>query len=212
MYFDGSFTLNGVRGGVVLISSKGDHLLSVIRLHFCATNNVVEYEALVNGLHIAVELGFQQLYIYGDSQLVINQVMGESNCHDSHMAAYQQEVRKLEEKFNGFELHHILRRDNEAVDALVWLGSSHEPTPPGVFTQDLFKSSIRLEEDVPICSPGTSPDKGTSIPIPGTPPRENGLTPTPDAKLGALVGPIAPSPGPEGEVAAVVRPPCPEVD
>jgi hypothetical protein len=34
--------------------------------------------------------------------------MGESNCRNSRMAAYWQEVRKLEEKFDGFVLHHIL--------------------------------------------------------------------------------------------------------
>jgi hypothetical protein len=37
MYFDCSFTLNGARGGMVLISPKGDRLLYVIRLHFHAT-------------------------------------------------------------------------------------------------------------------------------------------------------------------------------
>jgi hypothetical protein len=42
MYFDGSFTLNGARGGIVLISRKGDRLLYIIRLHFSTTNNVVE--------------------------------------------------------------------------------------------------------------------------------------------------------------------------
>jgi ribonuclease HI len=57
MYFDRSFTLNGARGGMVLISPKGDRLLYVIRLHFCATNNVAEYEALVNGMCITAELG-----------------------------------------------------------------------------------------------------------------------------------------------------------
>jgi hypothetical protein len=41
--------------------------------------------------------------------------VGESNYRDSHMAAYRQEVRKLKEKFNDFELHHIRRRDNEAI-------------------------------------------------------------------------------------------------
>jgi hypothetical protein len=34
--------------------------------------------------------------------------MGESNCSDPYMVAYWQEVRRLEEKFNSFELHHIL--------------------------------------------------------------------------------------------------------
>jgi ribonuclease HI len=93
----------------VLISPKGDWLLYVIQLHFHATNNALECEALVNGMCIVVELGVQWLYIRSDSKLIVNQVMGELNCCDSRMAAYQREVRKLEEKFDGFDLHHILR-------------------------------------------------------------------------------------------------------
>jgi hypothetical protein len=60
-------------------------------------------------------------------------------------------------KFNSFELHHILQHDNAAADALTQLGSSHEQPPPGVFVQDLIKSSIRLDED-------------NSTPVLGTPP------------------------------------------
>jgi ribonuclease HI len=73
----------------VLISPKGDQLLYVIRLHFRATNNVAQYEALINGMCIATELGVQRLYICGDSELVINQVIRESKCHDSCMVAYR---------------------------------------------------------------------------------------------------------------------------
>jgi hypothetical protein len=71
------------------------------------------------------------------------------------MAAYRQEVRKLEEKLDGFKLHHILWRDNEAANTLAQLGSSHEPPPLGVFMQDLFNSSIRHEEDNPASTPET---------------------------------------------------------
>jgi ribonuclease HI len=56
MYFNGSFTLHGARGGVVLISPKGDLFLYIIRLQFHANNNVTEYEALVSGLCITAEL------------------------------------------------------------------------------------------------------------------------------------------------------------
>jgi ribonuclease HI len=56
MYFDGSFTLNRARGGIVPISPKGDWLLYVIQLHFYVTNNVAEYEALINGMRITAEL------------------------------------------------------------------------------------------------------------------------------------------------------------
>jgi ribonuclease HI len=103
MYFDGSFTVNGAGGVIVLISPIGD------RLHFRATNNVAEYVALVNGLRIATELGVHRLYIHGDSELIVNPVMGELNYCESHTVAYRQEVRRLEENFDGFELHHILR-------------------------------------------------------------------------------------------------------
>jgi ribonuclease HI len=119
---------------------------------------VAEYEALVNDLCIATELGVPQLYICGDSELVVNQVMGKSNYHDSCIVAYRQEVRRLEEKFDGFKLHHILRQDNEAADALARLGLSREPHPSGMFMQALFKPSIRLEEDVLVHSPRTSSD------------------------------------------------------
>jgi hypothetical protein len=46
------------------------------------------------------------------------------------------------EKFDGFELHHILRCDNETTNALAQLGSSRDQLPPGVFIPDLIKSSI----------------------------------------------------------------------
>jgi ribonuclease HI len=88
----------------------------LVRLHFSASNNVAEYEALNNGLCIAIELGIQRLNIRGDSQLVIDQVMKQSNCHNPKMAVYCQEVRKLDDKFDGLELNHIPQRLNEAAD------------------------------------------------------------------------------------------------
>jgi probable phosphoglycerate mutase len=83
-----------------------------------ASNNVAEYEGLINGLHIAIELGVTWLYAYGDSKLVVDQVMKESNCESSLMNAYCLEVRKQEDKFQGIELHHVPRKDNNDVDAL----------------------------------------------------------------------------------------------
>jgi ribonuclease HI len=65
---------------VVLISPDGSRLRYVIHLHFLASNNAVEYEALINRLRIAIELGATRLYIHGNSELVVNQVMKESSC------------------------------------------------------------------------------------------------------------------------------------
>ena len=99
MYFDGSIMAPGSRDRVVLISPDRSRLCYAIRLHFSASNNVMEYEALINGLRIAIELGATWLYIRGDSELVVDQVMKEYSCKSPLMAAYCQEVCKLEDKF-----------------------------------------------------------------------------------------------------------------
>ena len=84
---------------MVLISPDRSKLRYVIRLHFLASNNAMEYETLINGLRIAIELGATRLYVHGDSELVIDQVMKESSCKSPLMIAYFQEVRKHEDKF-----------------------------------------------------------------------------------------------------------------
>ena len=57
MYFDGSIMAPSLGARVVLISPDRSRLRYAIRLHFLASNNAMEYEALINGLHIAIELG-----------------------------------------------------------------------------------------------------------------------------------------------------------
>jgi hypothetical protein len=104
MFFDGSLMKIGAGAGLLFISPLGKHLRYVLRLHFPASNNVAEYEALVNGLRIAIELRVRRLDASGDSQLVIDQVMKNSHCRDPKMEAYCDEVRRLEDKFFGLEL------------------------------------------------------------------------------------------------------------
>jgi ribonuclease HI len=67
MYFNGSLMKTGAGVGLLFISTLGVHMHYIIRLHFPASNNVTEYEALVTGLRIAVELGVQHLDVRGDS-------------------------------------------------------------------------------------------------------------------------------------------------
>jgi ribonuclease HI len=59
MYFDVSYTLKGAMAGVVLIPPEGDDLKYAIQLEFSATNNIVEYEGLVNDLRLAKDLGIR---------------------------------------------------------------------------------------------------------------------------------------------------------
>jgi ribonuclease HI len=146
MYFDGSLMKTGAGAGLLFVSPLGKHLRYVIRLHFPASNNVAEYEALVNGLRIAIELGVRRLDARGDSQLVIDQVMKNSHCRDRRMEAYCDEVRRLENKFHGLELNHIARRYNETADELAKIASGQTTVPPDVFSRDLHQPSIKIDD------------------------------------------------------------------
>jgi ribonuclease HI len=141
MYFDGSLMKIGAGAGLLFISPFGKHVRYMLRLHFLASNNMAEYEALVNGLRIAVELGVRRLDARGDSQLVIDQVM--KNCHgrDRKMEAYCDEVRCLEDKFYGLELNHIARRYNETADELAKIASGRTTIPPNIFYRDIHQPS-----------------------------------------------------------------------
>ena len=71
MHFDGSKMRTGFGAGVVLTSPKGNKLKYAPQIHFAASNNVAEYEALIHGLPLAKELGIHQILCYGDSDLVV---------------------------------------------------------------------------------------------------------------------------------------------
>ena len=74
-YFDGSLMKKGADTGLVFVLPLRVRLRYMVRIHFPSSNNVTEYEAHINGLRIAIKLGIQQLDVWGDSQLVIDQVM-----------------------------------------------------------------------------------------------------------------------------------------
>ena len=67
MYFDGSLMKKGAGAGLVFVSPLGVRMRYMVRFHFPSSNNVAEYEALINGLRIAIELGIRRLDVRGDS-------------------------------------------------------------------------------------------------------------------------------------------------
>jgi len=67
MYFDGSLMKKSAGAGLVFVSPLRVRMRYMVRLHFPSSNNVTEYEALINGLHIAIELGIRRLDVRGNS-------------------------------------------------------------------------------------------------------------------------------------------------
>jgi len=147
LYFDGSLMKTRAGVGLIFISPLGVRMRYAIRLHLPASNNATEYKALVNGLYIAIELGIKRLDVRGDSRLIIDQVMKESSCHNPKIDAYCKAVRRPEEKFDGLELNHVLRKYNEAADVLAKMASERAMVPPDVFISDLYKPSVDYKDD-----------------------------------------------------------------
>src|SRR3954464_112637 len=142
MHFDSSKMKSGLGAGVVLTSLKGDQLNYVLQIHFAASNNVAEYEALVHGIKLAKEIGIRNIECFRDSDLVVQQCTGSWDAKDANMASYRFLVQELSGYFEGCEFHHIPRANNEAADALSKLGSTRQTIPPGVSLEHIKKPSI----------------------------------------------------------------------
>lgn len=74
MFFDGSFTQQGSGARIIFIAPQRYSILKAYKILFPCTNNIAEYEALLNGIKLAIEWKVVELHIYGDSQLIINQI------------------------------------------------------------------------------------------------------------------------------------------
>jgi ribonuclease HI len=143
MNFDGSEMLGGLGAGVFLTSPKGDKLQYVLQMHFRASNNIAEYEALVHGLKLAKEIGIRRILCYRDSDLVVHQVSGEWDAKDANMASYHFYVQQLCGFFEGCEFHHVPRANNDEADRLSKIGSTKQDIPAGVSLEIIRKPSIK---------------------------------------------------------------------
>ena len=57
MYFDGSLMKNSASTGLVFVLPLGVCMRYMVHIHFPSSNNVAKYEALINDLCIAIDLG-----------------------------------------------------------------------------------------------------------------------------------------------------------
>jgi ribonuclease HI len=82
------------------------------------TNNQAEYEALIRALRAARDLGFDEVDVRGDSQLIVRQVRGEWNTNDPDLREYRVTVRELLRAFDRWTLQHVPREVNQRADEL----------------------------------------------------------------------------------------------
>lgn len=82
------------------------------------TNNEAEYLSLIHIAEKLVDLGATSAKIFGDSQLVVNQVNGLWRTKDPRMKIFQSRAVNLLNKIPHWELTHVYREQNMEADAL----------------------------------------------------------------------------------------------
>jgi hypothetical protein len=108
-----------------------------------ASNNEDEYEALLHGMKMAKACGATRLKIFGDSNLVIQQVMNKCDTISDNMIAYRNLYYYLDGTFDRCEVSHVSRASNKEADNLANIGSQCLPIPQGVFWEEIVERSIK---------------------------------------------------------------------
>ncbi|XP_050290277.1 uncharacterized protein LOC126728512 [Quercus robur] len=146
VYVDGAANQRGAGLGLVLISPKEVIIEKSLRLGFSATNNESEYETLIMGMSMVQKMGGKAVKLFSDSRLVVGQLRGELEARDPRMQGYMDRVRRMQTKFESFDLLHIPRGENTHADSLATLAT---------YSVRNFPRVIIVED---LCTP-TSPEK-----------------------------------------------------
>jgi ribonuclease HI len=132
MFYDGASSKEGVSVGVIFVSPYQETIPLSYKLEFEATNNVVEYEALVLGLRAMKDMGIEELSLFGDAEIIIHQIKNIFQAKHPRLRTYRNEVWDLIDNFFlAFNISFIPRKENTMVDSLV-VSASHfrVPLPP----------------------------------------------------------------------------------
>ena len=124
IFFNGAARREVTGIGVVFVSPQRQILLYSFTLSEFCSNNVAEYQALIIGLQMAIEMGISQLEIFGDSKLVINQILEQYDVKKNDLIPYCKYTKKLLANFKAIMLEHIPRKENKQADALANLATA----------------------------------------------------------------------------------------
>nr|GEW35170.1 reverse transcriptase domain-containing protein [Tanacetum cinerariifolium] len=95
LFTDGSSCIDGFRVGIIITNPEGIKLTYSSRFGFDATNNEAEYEALIAGLWIAIQMGVKNLQANVDSRLVANKLNETYIAKEPSMIKYFKKGKTL---------------------------------------------------------------------------------------------------------------------
>ncbi|XP_075076412.1 uncharacterized protein LOC142163061 [Nicotiana tabacum] len=124
MYFDGVAHRERAGAGAIFVTSQGKVLLYSFTLTQLCSNNVAEYQALILGLEMAVEMKRLQFQAFGDSPLVVNQLLDSYDVKKPELRPYHDYAKKLIGWLSDVTIQHVPWKENKKVDALATLALS----------------------------------------------------------------------------------------
>ncbi|XP_075663328.1 uncharacterized protein LOC142632896 [Castanea sativa] len=124
VFVDSASNATGVGAGIVIITPEGIKLEHSFRLGFRASNNEAEYEALLAGLKVVLDLGAKEVQIYSDSRVLVNQVQESFKAKDPQMVEYLRVVKQTMRYFSSVKVEQVARGQNRHADSLATLASS----------------------------------------------------------------------------------------
>nr|GEV50729.1 reverse transcriptase domain-containing protein [Tanacetum cinerariifolium] len=147
LFTDGSSCVDGSGAGLILTSPQGAEFTYALRFQFIASNNEAEYEALVDGLRIAVRMGVKHVQVRVDSKLVANQVLGTYVAKKDNMIKYLEIVNGLVSGFTTFSISQVPRSKNKKANAFNKIAStSFAHLSKQVLVEVLENKSIKEKE------------------------------------------------------------------
>ncbi|GKU89586.1 hypothetical protein SLEP1_g3710 [Rubroshorea leprosula] len=138
LIFDGSSTETMAGAGVVVISPFRLKTQMSFQLDIDCTNNQAEYDALIIGFEILVELKVSMVEVIGDSQLVLKQLSSEYKCTSLALAPYFALAVQLLEEFDDVSIRHVSRDQNYEANEMAQIASSLR-IPEGVMQKVYLK-------------------------------------------------------------------------
>ena len=117
--FDGASRGNPGPAGIgAVIFHNGKEIWASCQYIGTKTNNQSEYSALILGLKQALTRDIKCLQVYGDSQLIINQINGEYKVRNPGLQDLYKEVQDLQAHFESIVFTHVYREFNKRADQL----------------------------------------------------------------------------------------------
>jgi ribonuclease HI len=120
IFFDGASKGNPGKAGSAAVLYKDGVEMGTISKYIGPrkTNNEAEYMGLILGLILCVQNNIKEVHVYGDSQLIIRQMIGQYQVKNKRMKELWLDAQSLLANFSAVHFEHIERSLNGRADQL----------------------------------------------------------------------------------------------